>query len=120
MRSREARQGWPVHAPRGVRLRLSPGLNLATLPYAASVMAPTSSAHRPCRDALFDVHPQTGVIIEVFYTDRTMETFGRCGAGWFWWSRRRGFAPSGLAAGPFPTSYAAYRDALVTGFRPRG
>jgi hypothetical protein len=64
--------------------------------------------HKP----LFDVHPVTGASIEVFYTDRTLETFGRRGAGWFWWPRRRGFAPDGAARGPFPTSYSAYRDAL--------
>jgi hypothetical protein len=34
-------------------------------------------------EPLFDVHPQTGVSIEVFYADRTLETFGRCGPGWF-------------------------------------
>ena len=69
--------------PPGGAIAPSPGLNLATLPYAAGVMAPTSSSHRPYRDALFDVHPQTGVTIEVFYADRIMETFGRCGAGGF-------------------------------------
>ena len=53
-----------------------------------------------------------GAGIEVFFADRTMETFGRCGAGWFWWPRRRGYAPAGPAAGPFPTSYAAYRHAM--------
>ena len=58
-------------------------------------------------EPLFDLHPRTGVSIEVFYGDRTLETFGRCGAGWFWWSRRRGFAPAGPATGPFATSYAA-------------
>jgi hypothetical protein len=42
---------------------------------------------RAGRERLFDVHPQTGASIEVLYADRTMETFGRCGAGWFWWSR---------------------------------
>jgi hypothetical protein len=68
----------------------------------------SSNRHEP----LFDVHPVTGVSIEVFYTDRTLETFGRCGAGWFWWPRKRGFAPSSPAKGPFPTSYSAYRDAL--------
>jgi hypothetical protein len=61
---------------------------------------------------LFDVYPQTGATIEVFYADRTMETFGRCGAGWFWWPRRRGASPTGSANGPFPTSYAAYRHAM--------
>jgi hypothetical protein len=64
--------------------------------------------HKP----LFDVHPVTGASIEVFYADRTLESFGRGGAGWFWWPRRRGLAPEGRATGPFPTSYSAYRNAL--------
>lgn len=67
------------------------------------------SRHEP----LFDVDPQTGAGIEVFYADRTLETFGRCGPGWFWWSRRRGYAPAGPANGPFHTSYVAYRHALT-------
>ncbi len=80
-------------------------------------MAPTFYPQRPCREPLFDVHPQTGALIEVFYADRTLETFGRGGSGWFWWNRRRGFSPDGPATGPFSTSYAAYRDALLaTGF----
>jgi hypothetical protein len=61
---------------------------------------------------LFDIHPVTGASVEIFYADRTMETFGRGGAGWFWWRRRRGFAPDGPAHGPYPTSYSAYRDAF--------
>jgi hypothetical protein len=65
-------------------------------------------------EPLFDVHPQTGVSIEVFYADRTLETFGRGGAGWFWWFRRRGFSPDGPPTGPFPTSYSAYRHAMST------
>jgi hypothetical protein len=68
---------------------------------------------RERRKALFDVHPVTGVSVEIFYADRTLETFGRVGAGWFWQVRRRGFAPGGPAEGPFPTSYSAYRDALI-------
>jgi hypothetical protein len=40
-------------------------------------------------DPLYDIHPQTGATIEVLYADRTLETFGRGGAGWFWWPRRR-------------------------------
>jgi hypothetical protein len=32
---------------------------------------------RPCREPLFDVHPQTGATIEVFYADRSLETFGQ-------------------------------------------
>jgi hypothetical protein len=74
-------------------------------------MAATSSPGQ--RESLFDVHPRTGISFEVFYSDRTLETFGRCGAGWFWWSRRRGFSPNGPATGPFPTSYAAYRHAMT-------
>jgi len=62
-------------------------------------------------EPLFDVHPVTGASIEVFFADR-LATFGRGGAVWFWWSRRRGFAPTGRARGPFPTSYAAYRHAM--------
>jgi len=58
---------------------------------------------------LFDVHPVTGMSIEVFYADRTLES----GAGWFWWHRRRGFAPIKPAVGPFATSYSAYRNALL-------
>ena len=63
-------------------------------------------------EPLFDIHPQTGTSIEVFYADRTLETFGRCGAGWFWWPRRRGCSPDGPATGPFATSYSAYRHAM--------
>ena len=49
---------------------------------------------RAARKPMFDVHPQTGASIEVFYADRTIETFGRCGAGWFWWlPAAPGFAP---------------------------
>jgi hypothetical protein len=42
-------------------------------------------------EPIYDIVPETGVSIEVFYTDRTIETFGRGGAGWFWWPRRRGW-----------------------------
>jgi hypothetical protein len=66
------------------------------------------TAHEP----LYDINPRTGVSFEVFYSDRTLETFGRSGTGWFWWSRERGCPPAGPATGSFPTSYAAYRHAL--------
>src|SRR5262245_40026785 len=69
----------------------------------------SSNRHEP----LFDVHPVTGTSIEVFYTDRTLETFGWSGAGWFWWPRRRGFAPDCPAKGPFPSQYTAYRNAVT-------
>ncbi|SHN76735.1 hypothetical protein SAMN05444170_3286 [Bradyrhizobium erythrophlei] len=69
-------------------------------------MAPTR--HEP----LYDINPLTGVCIEIFYSDRTLETFGRCGSGWFWWPRRRGCSPEEQATGPYATSYAAYRHAM--------
>jgi len=75
-------------------------------------MAPSNLRQRARHEPLFDIHPVTGASIEVFYADRTLETFGRCGAGWFWRNRRPGFAPDRIATGPFATSYAAYRDAL--------
>jgi hypothetical protein len=45
-------------------------------------------------EPLCDIDPETGISIEVFYADRTLETFGRGGAGWFWWPRLSGFSPS--------------------------
>jgi hypothetical protein len=77
-------------------------------------MAPTTFPQRPCHEPFFDINPLTGISIEVFYLDRTLETFGRAGVGWFWWHRRRGFSPDGSPTGPFATSYAAYRHAMVT------
>jgi hypothetical protein len=73
-------------------------------------LASNPTQHEP----IYDIVPETGVSIEVFYTDRTLETFGRGGAGWFWWPRRQGCSPVGTATGPFATSYAAYRHALGT------
>jgi len=48
-------------------------------------------------EPLYDINPETGVSVEVFYADRTLETFGRGGAGWFWWPRRQGCSPVGTA-----------------------
>jgi hypothetical protein len=73
-------------------------------------MTPHALQHEP----IYDIVPETGVSIEVFYTDHTLETFGRRGAGWFWWTRRRRSSPDCSATGPFPTSYSAYRHALGT------
>jgi hypothetical protein len=75
-------------------------------------MALTSNLQNASREPLYDINPLTGISIEVFYSDRTLETFGRGGAGWFWWLRRRGFSPDGPATGPFATNFAAYRHAL--------
>jgi hypothetical protein len=68
---------------------------------------------RAAYEPLYDINLATGVCVEVFYADRTLETFGRGGAGWFWWPRRRGFPPEGPATGPFPSSYSAYRNAMI-------
>ena len=83
-------------------------------------MAPRTpvSGQRAAREPLFDVHPQTGAAIEVFYADRALETFGRCGAGWFWWVRQRGCSPAGPATGPFATGYSAYRHAMNSASAP--
>jgi len=77
-------------------------------------MASTSCPQRAAHEPLYDINPATGVCIEVFYSDRRLETFGRGGAGWFWWPRRRGYSPEGSPTGPFATSYAAYLHALKT------
>ena len=77
-------------------------------------MTMSGDRHQP----LFDIHPVTGANIEVFYAE-ALATFGRGGAGWFWWPRRRGFAPDGPAHGPFPTSYSAYRSAFHSAQRRR-
>jgi hypothetical protein len=69
--------------------------------------------HAPQHESLYDVHPETGDSIEVFYADRMLETFGRGGAGWFWWPRRRGSAPESSPTGPFATPYSAYRHAMT-------
>jgi hypothetical protein len=66
------------------------------------------------QDPLYDIDPRTGANIEVFYADRALETFGRCGSGWFWCSRQRGHSPGAPPTGPFATSYAAYRHAMNT------
>jgi hypothetical protein len=78
-------------------------------------MAAQAQKHQP----FYDIDPETGVSIEVFYSDLSLETFGRRGAGWFWWPRRRGCSPDGPAIGPFATSYAAYRHALGPVLGPR-
>ena len=63
-------------------------------------------------EPLYDIHPQTGARIEIFYGDRAVATaFGMHDAGWFWWTCRVGSLPDAMPAGPFPTSYAAFRKA---------
>jgi hypothetical protein len=47
---------------------------------------------------IFDVDPLTGASIEIFYADRTLESFGRSGAG----AAPAGFRAYWTGAGPFP------------------
>jgi hypothetical protein len=74
-------------------------------------MAP--APQRPRHEPLYDVHPRTGASIEVFYSDPTLETFGRAGAGWFWWPRQQGSSPTRPPVGPFASTYSAYRHAMT-------
>jgi hypothetical protein len=50
-------------------------------------MARTENSEPSRFEPLYELHPRTGASIEVFYADRALETFGRRGAGWFWWYR---------------------------------
>jgi hypothetical protein len=80
----------------------------------ATVVTERLAAYEP----LYDIDPQTGASIEVFYADRVLaESFGTH-AGWFWWTCRPGCLPDRPPIGPFATSYRAYRDALARRSKP--
>jgi hypothetical protein len=66
------------------------------------------------REPLYDINPQTGVSIEVFYADQHWKVSAGVALVGFGGARRRGFSPDGPATGPFVTSYAAYHHALGT------
>ena len=72
----------------------------------------TSEGERhPKYEPLYDLDPQTGASIEVFFADRVLAEFFGTRGGWFWWSCQPGCLPDGPPIGPFATSYRAYRDA---------
>jgi hypothetical protein len=50
--------------------------------------------HTAC-EPLYDVDPQTGASVEIFYADRALATSFGARAGWFWWACQRGFLPGG-------------------------
>jgi hypothetical protein len=62
-------------------------------------------------EPLYDIDPQTGASVEIFHADRVVaESFGTPSAGWFWWSCYSGCLPHDRPAGPFASSYLAYRN----------
>ncbi len=66
--------------------------------------------HTAC-EPLYDIDPQTGASVEIFYADRALATSFGARAGWFWWACQPACLP-GAVAGPFTDNYLAYRDAL--------
>jgi hypothetical protein len=79
----------------------------------AGAMNSAKHIQGPVGEPLYDIDPQSGATIEVFYADAALaKCFDiRC-AGWLWWSCRQGCLPHTVPTGPFPTRDAAYRDAL--------
>ncbi len=66
---------------------------------------------RTACEPLYDIDPQTGASVEIFYADRALaSSFGTRDAGWFWWACQPACLPEGPPIGPFATSYAAYRN----------
>jgi hypothetical protein len=64
----------------------------------------------PTYEPLYDLHPETGATIEIFYADHVFA--GMTGAGWFWWTCKPGSVPEWPPKGPFGSCYRAYCDAL--------
>jgi hypothetical protein len=62
-------------------------------------------------EPLYDIDPQTGASVEIFYADTTVaRSLGTAVAGWFWWTCQSGSLPADLPSGPFTSSYLAYRN----------
>jgi hypothetical protein len=69
---------------------------------------------RTAFEPLYDIDPNTGASVEIFYADRALATsFGAPDAGWFWWTCQGGSLPEGEPSGPFGTSYTAYRNSVL-------
>jgi hypothetical protein len=78
-------------------------------PVARAVIS-NPNRHTAC-EPLYDIDPQTGASVEIFYADRALATsFGMHDAGWFWWSCQPACLRDDLPIDPFVTSYAAYRN----------
>jgi hypothetical protein len=78
-----------------------------------AVMASAINSHpaRPAECAFYEVDPQSGATIEMFYADRERaQAFGSRGAGWYW--RKCGCSPD-VPSGPFIVCLDTHRDALA-------
>ena len=75
----------------------------------AKAIVTSKTERRAAYEPLYDIDPETGASIEVFYAG----TRGTAG-----WSSQPGCLPDELPTGPFATSYKAYRDALERGQLP--
>jgi hypothetical protein len=87
---------------------------LSILPSKEAVVARaviSDPKRRTAYEPLYDIDPQTGASVEIFYADRVLATsFGTRGAGWFWWACQPACLPDCPPIGPFATSYTAYRN----------
>jgi hypothetical protein len=72
----------------------------------------SDAKRRAAFEPLYDIHPQSGANVEVFYADRVLAGSFDTRPGWFWWSCERGSLPDWPPTGPFTSSYTAYRDAF--------
>jgi hypothetical protein len=78
----------------------------------ARAVITSNPERRPAFEPLYDVHPQAGETLEVFFVDRALaKSFGAGSVGFWWWT----CPPGGLPRephGPFASSYLAYWDAM--------
>jgi hypothetical protein len=86
----------------------------------ARAVVTSQKATRSQYEPIYDRDLYTGATIEVFFADRVLaQSFGASGPGWFWWTCQPGRLPKCPPAGPFLTSYAAYRHAMLAQVRQR-
>jgi hypothetical protein len=66
------------------------------------------------KEPFYDLDRINGRAVEVFYADARLAREFSGSAGWYWWECYPGCLPDSDAFGPFPTSYRAYHDALIS------
>ncbi len=67
------------------------------------------------RQPLYDFHPVSGAILEVFFADAELAAaFGLHSVGWVWWRCKRGLTPDAPPRGPHTSAYRAYREAITS------